>query len=67
MSISQKRANELDRRGAKDASNGKAADRPHGIKSDLTTWTKSGMEKNREENEIYRAGYDNTKSQIEKS
>jgi len=67
MSISQKRANELDRRGADDASKGKQMNSPHGIMSDLTTWTQSSMEKNRTENEIYRAGYTNTDNQIKKS
>lgn len=37
---------------------------PHGIIDDLTTWTDSGMEKNREENEAYKSGWKNTNNQI---
>jgi len=67
MSISQKRAEELHSRGEQDRSNDKPSSRPHGIKSELTTWSKYGCEKNRKENEIYKAGYDNTDYQLDNS
>lgn len=38
-------------------------DRPHGIADDLTTWSDSGMEKNREENRAYDDGYFHSRGQ----
>jgi hypothetical protein len=39
---------------------------PHGIIDDLSTWTDSGMKKNREENQAYRQGWTNTDEQVKK-
>lgn len=40
-------------------------DPPHGILDDLMTWSESGMETMREENEAYDRGYFHTRGQID--
>ena len=49
-------------KGQEDAQKGKY-EPPHGIVDDLTTWSKSGIRENSEENQAYREGYANQKGQ----
>jgi len=42
-------------------------EKPHGILDDLTTWTKSGMERNEKENQQYDDGYYHGKGQQDAS
>ncbi len=50
-------------KGEQDRSEGRY-DPPHGVVDTLTTWTKSGNEKNIQDNKDYHAGHHNTDNQI---
>lgn len=50
-------------KGEQDRSNGKY-NPPHGVVDTLTTWTKSGNEKNTQDNKEYEGGWRNTDNQI---
>ena len=49
-------------KGQEDAHN-RDYDRPHGLGSEITTWSSSGMEKNSEENRAYDDGYFHSRGQ----
>lgn len=51
-------------KGEQDKAEGKGYNPPHGIIDDLTTWSKSGCDKNIEENSAYKSGYTNTENQL---
>jgi hypothetical protein len=51
-------------KGEQDKAEDKGYNPPHGIIDELTTWSDSGMEKNREENDSYKEGYTHTENQL---
>lgn len=61
--MSKKRDEYYHDKGEQDRSKGEH-NPPHGIIDDLTTWSDSGMKRNREDNEAYRKGWENTDGQV---
>ena len=53
-------------KGEQDRAEEKGYNPPHGVIDDLTTWSSTGMEKNREENQAYRQGWENAEKQDKK-
>jgi hypothetical protein len=53
-------------KGEQDRAEEKGYNPPHGVIDDLTTWSSTDMEKNREENQAYRQGWENAEKQDKK-
>ncbi len=61
--MSNDRLQDLHNQGEQDAASRSGYDTPHGFLDEATTFTSSGMEKNRTENEAYNKGFKNGQKQ----